>query len=317
MTAAASRARRPVRRFVPIALVAVAAFVLAGTGVRPVTATEGGTVTPRRLFGFDDIPDSLRGRSRQVKARFVSERDHEGIAVIERLFGPEAARTPGVYALPDSTGGTVFSYIVMRPFDVKQGAKVGSYRVGFWPAERGSRRNEAYGNPTGFIEVTEENQDATISTHFRLRDFLTQNQKAVWPKYLVLEERLLDKLELVLVELRRSGYRADRLKIMSGFRTPEHNRTVRSAGAAADSRHQFGDAADVLVDSDGDGRMDDLNRDGKVNSRDVAMLVGAVERVEALHPELVGGLGIYRSTGRSSGYVHVDVRGERIRWGNY
>ncbi len=313
MTAVSSRARRPGKSLLPLSALAAASFVAAGSAVRPVAAGEGADVTPRRFFHLDDVPDSLLGRSKQLKVRFVSPDDAEGIAMVERFFGPAAAVAPGVYTLPDSVGVPVFSYVVMRPFAVKTGATVGTYRVGYWPGEAARRRIGV----EGFIEVTEENQDTPVSAHFRLRDFLTKNQPGVWPKYLVLNERLVDKLELVITELRRTGYRADRLPVISGFRTPDYNRTVRAAGAVADSRHQYGDAADVIVDSDGNGRMDDLNRDGRVNARDLALFAGAVERVEALHPSLVGGLGVYRSTGTASGFLHIDVRGERTRWGSY
>jgi len=34
-----------------------------------------------------------------------------------------------------------------------------------------------------------------------------------------------------------------------------------------------------------------------------------VEAVERTHPELVGGLGLYREP-----YVHIDTRGTRARW---
>ena len=317
MTAATPRARRPGKQFLTFAALAVAAFAVSGNVARPAVADDAARVTARAFFARDDVPDSLRGKSRQLRARFVLREDRDGIAVVERLFGREAAATPGVYSLPDSTGTSIFSYIVMHPFAVKKGSLVGSYRVGYWPDERGRARNGSYLNPQGFIEVTEENQDAPVSANFRLKDFLAKNQTAVWPKYLVLSERLIDKLELILTELKRSGYEADHLTVMSGFRTPDHNRTVRSAGASSDSRHQYGDAADIIVDSDRNGRMDDLNRDGRLNSRDIALLVGAVERVEALNADLVGGLGIYRPTARTSGYLHVDVRGDRIRWGSY
>jgi hypothetical protein len=138
----------------------------------------------------------------------------------------------------------------------------------------------------------------------------------VWPKYLVLREPLVDKLELVLAELQRRGVKAERLTIMSGFRSPQYNQKgVGRGGRAPDSRHQFGDAADILVDNNHDGRLDDLNHDGRVNAKDVKILVAAVEAVERDYPELVGGLGLYRATRAHGPFVHVDVRGTRARWG--
>jgi uncharacterized protein YcbK (DUF882 family) len=94
-----------------------------------------------------------------------------------------------------------------------------------------------------------------------------------------------------------------RLDVKSGFRTPSHNRRVRRA--ARDSRHQYGDAADVGVDANGNGRID---------RGDWRLLVKAIDAVERSHPDLVGGLGIYNSRRYASPYVHVDVRGKRSRW---
>jgi hypothetical protein len=39
--------------------------------------------------------------------------------------------------------------------------------------------------------------------------------------------------------------------------------------------------------------------------------------VEAAHPELVGGAGVYRATGVHGPFLHVDVRGNAARWGPY
>ena len=82
--------------------------------------------------------------------------------------------------------------------------------IGSWPGERGARGPskapaDRYANPRGFIQVTAENKDTPVSEHFKLRDFLTKNQPNVWPKYLVLELRLIDKLELVLSDLAIAG----------------------------------------------------------------------------------------------------------------
>ena len=77
----------------------------------------------------------------------------------------------------------------------------------------------------------------------------------------------------------------------------------------------YGDAADVFVDNDGNGRMDDLNRDGRIDSRDAQVILDAVERVERAHPDLVGGVGVYRATRAHGPFAHVDVRGTRARWG--
>jgi hypothetical protein len=77
----------------------------------------------------------------------------------------------------------------------------------------------------------------------------------------------------------------------------------------------YGDAADVAIDNDGSGRMDDLNGDGRVTVADARIIAEAAQRVELRHPHLVGGIGVYPPTAAHSGFVHIDARGYRARWG--
>jgi hypothetical protein len=258
--------------------------------------------------------DTLAGRSGELLMRVLaSNADSGGASFLSSLFGAEAAARPGVY-VTDADDGKPFTFVNLVPFTEKQRGRVGTYRMGSWPGELRTM-SPNYGNPAGFIEVTLENRDTQVSRHFRLRDFLTKDQATVWPKYLVLQEGLLDKLELVIHELRTSGHRVSHMTVMSGFRTPQYNEQgVGSGGRASASRHQYGDAADVFVDNDRNGVMDDLNGDGRVNTRDAQVLAQAAERVESRHPELVGGIGIYPANSAHGPFVHVDVRGNRARW---
>jgi len=246
----------------------------------------------------------------------VSPRRTGSLRILRELFGDSATSRPGIYKTADSISGSRYAFINMLPLQARERGRVGTYRIGFWPGERlGSwAQNKA---PEGFIEVTADNQDTPLSENFRLRDFLTHDQQATWPKYLVLREALVDKLELVISDLRARGLAVNRMIVMSGFRTPQYNSqgVGRKGGRASDSRHQYGDAADVFVDSDGNGRMDDLNRDGRVDLRDARLVLDAVERVERAHPDLVGGAGLYAATRAHGPFVHVDVRGVRARWG--
>jgi hypothetical protein len=259
--------------------------------------------------------DTLAGRSGKLRARLVSPRRDGGIRILRQLFGDSAARRPGIYHAPDSASERRVAFINLLPFQARERGRVGNYRIGFWPGER--RASWSAKAPEGFIEVTAANQDTPLSDHFRLRDFLTHDQQAVWPKYLVLRESLVDKLELVISDLARRGYSVSRMTVMSGFRTPQYNAqgVGPKGGRATDSRHQYGDAADVFVDNDGDGRLDDLNRDGRVDTRDARVILESVERVEQTYPDLVGGAGLYRATRAHGPFVHVDVRGNRARWG--
>jgi uncharacterized protein YcbK (DUF882 family) len=215
---------------------------------------------------------------------------------------------------------STFNVIAMLPFSAKKNGRVGLYYVGNWPSEAGvvgpaKAPKNAYATPQGFIEVTQENAGTHVSEHFRLQDFLTHDQPNVWPKYLVLQQTLVDKLELVLSDLAQHGYDVHGVKVLSGFRTPQYNYTGGvTTGRANLSRHMYGDAADIYIDDDGDGQMDDLDHDGKISVADSRVVEAAVDRVEAAHPELVGGAGVYTAAPGHGPFIHIDVRGYRARW---
>ncbi len=231
-----------------------------------------------------------------------------------RILAPGAAES-GVYDVTGGVAGHPFAFLGVVPFAAKRGAWMGSYRVGLWPAELHNNQSSAYDNPVGFIAVTSENADLPVSAHFQLGDFVTHDL-APFPKYIVLREALLDKLELVLADLSMHGIPTQHVVVLSGFRTPAYNMALGDAsGRARESRHQYGDASDIIIDADHDGGMDDLNGDGQVDAQDVRVIEAAVDRVEQLHPELAGGLGLYEAIGPSGPFAHIDVRGTRARWG--
>ena len=300
-------------RALAFCVAATGAGLLATATARVAHASDGDSVRTRTTATVED--DSLRGRSGKLRAVLIP-RSERRPGVLERLFGDSLPRTPGIHELRDSTGGLSLALITMRDFAEKLGGKIGAYRMGFWPAERRKLLATAYANPEGFIEVTPENADTHVSEHFRLRDFLTHDQQGVWPKYLVLRAPLVDKLELVISQLEARGTPVSHMSVMSGFRTPQYNaRSGESGGRSKVSRHMYGDAADVFVDNDGDGRMDDLNHDGRIDYRDAQVILNAVEQVERAHGDLVGGVGVYRATRSHGPFAHVDVRGTRARWG--
>jgi len=219
--------------------------------------------------------------------------------------GVIAPPAPGFYqlALVQGTERRVVDELtlaVLVPFRQKVGATLNGYKIGTYLAERlGGAKHD---RPAGFVEVAEQDVDMAITKHLRLSDFITHDNQDVWPRYAAVRPELLDKLELVVAEIarRRGGSAPVQLSVHvhSGFRSPYYNRLVSQA--AGDSRHQYGDAADVAIDANGDGR---------ITRADCRLIVRAVEAVERAHPELVGGLGLYRQP-----YVHIDTRGKRVRW---
>lgn len=261
------------------------------------------------------LDDSLFGRSGRLRVRLLDPVEANQVPGLATLFGSKVISRPAVLGMATVDDPQAFAFVTLKPWREKRGAYVGPYRMGWWPAER-TLVKANYENPAGFIEVTPENQETRVSAHFRLRDFLTKDQHQVWPKYVVLREALLDKLELVLASLEAQGLPSQHVRVLSGFRAPYYNDRIVAEGAARASRHQFGDAADVIIDDNRDGRMDDLNRDGRVDFADTEVILRAVERVERMYPELVGGLGLYSGMGPSGPFAHIDVRGSRARWTN-
>lgn len=195
--------------------------------------------------------------------------------------------------------------------ELRQG-RIGQYRIGNWPAGQSG----VYAAPRGFVRVTPENMNTQVSRHFQLKDFLTKGQEGVWPKYVVISPRLLDKLELTIQELERMGHPVENVFVISGFRTPWYNVAGGNPqGRGALSRHMYGDAADIAIDNTRNGCMDDLNGDGRADVQDARIIVQAAERVERRYPHLIGGIGIYRPVrGSHCGMVHIDTRGHRARW---
>ncbi len=258
----------------------------------------------------------------------------------------QAPRKAGVYPVkifhPDWGATIVLNVFVMVPFSQLAGGYVNGYRIGNYPRTP-FKQLPTYHPPRGFIEVTQENENVLISPHFRLRQFLCK-QESEYPKYIVLDSRLLLVLETVLKKANETGYRCPTLEVMSGYRTPYYNRAI--GNSTTYSRHVWGDAADIFIDANPrDGEMDDLNRDGVVDFRDTAVLYNIVNkmyepriqrfltsgfmnepRVQQLLADgfmnesriqrfLTGGLARYRETRAHGPFVHVDVRGIYTRWG--
>jgi hypothetical protein len=225
-----------------------------------------------------------------------------------------APARPGQHSIvvnETGSGQTVtLTAFVMVPFRHTE-TSLNGYTIGRYPL-RPFKNNPIYLPPPGFVEVTEANLDSYVSPHFRLSQFVCK-QDSAFPKYLILNPRLLMKLELIVEELNRRGYGVDTLHVMSGYRTPLYNAAIKNVRY---SLHQWGYAADVFVDRDGDGMMDDLNQDGRIDHLDAAVISEIVEELdqdERFRP-LAGGLGQYEKTHYHGPFVHVDVRGWDARW---
>lgn len=225
-----------------------------------------------------------------------------------------APQRPGLYVLTlrnRATGGTMrLNVFVKTPLEPTQ-AMLGGYDIGrYQPLPRDG--DPAYARPGGLVRVTPEIVHAQVSPHFELGDFLCHQQPDHWPKYVLVRPRLVAKLEAVRSALREGGVPVQRLTVMSGYRTPWYNADI--GNDTVYSRHLYGGAADVFVDTDDDGEMDDLNADGTVDIDDARWLADLVESVTAERSGLAGGLSAYAANGYHGPFVHLDVRGVAVRW---
>ena len=226
-----------------------------------------------------------------------------------------APSAPGFYPIrvvgPGQRDSVTIQAFVLVPYAQLRGEYVNGYRIGRYPT-RPLRGLGIYKVPAGFVEVTRANQDVFVSPHFRLKQFLCK-QPGGYPKYVVLNEQLLQKLEYLLELANSAGYAASTFHVMSGYRTPAYN---RSLGNVSYSRHTWGAAADIFIDEDGDGRMDDLNHDGRSDVRDADVLYRLFDAAtdEPALDGLIGGMGKYRPTAAHGPFVHIDVRDRKARW---
>lgn len=226
----------------------------------------------------------------------------------------QAPDEPGLYPLViynrDNMSRQRLNVFVKKPFNARQSALDG-YRIGHYEPH-GLRGRASSAPPDGLVQVTRANQDVAVSEHFTLGQFLCHQQPDHWPKYVLVRPRLLEKLELLHAALADAGFALDTITVMSGYRTPWYNADI--GNTTVYSQHLFGSAADIFVDANGDGRMDDLNEDGVVDTADARWLADLVETVVAEEPLLAGGMSVYPANSRHGPFVHIDVRGVRVRW---
>ncbi len=262
----------------------------------------------------------LPGDTLQIEALFVAgaaEAAADAGTLVRsspRAWRYAAPTEPGLshVRVTDAAGESITLNVLTRvPFDHTTDA-INDYEIGDYQDEP-MNGNPVYEEPTGFVRVTPELRDVAVSPHFALGQFLAK-QASDWPKYLVLDEALLLKLERVLSAVNEAGVRAPSLTVMSGFRTPAYNAAI--GNTTVYSRHLYGDAADVYVDANGDGTMDDVDGDGQVTRADAEWMAEVVEDLgdQPWYGPFEGGLGIYGSTASHGPFVHVDTRGEPVRW---
>ena|GEM_PF-535533 len=171
-----------------------------------------------------------------------------------------------------------------------------------------------------FYVIRGDDQFKYLVGHFRVVDFLPNGKSPGYPndsfhvaarahactdeaenhsQYLLIDPLLLKKFNHLLQLLKKSpqGYDHRALSIYYGFRHPHMNDTIKGS---ANSQHLWGKALDMEVG--------DINRDGKINKLDKAIVLDFLER-RVIHSR--GGIGRYPDSPTD---IHMDVRGWYARW---
>ncbi len=200
---------------------------------------------------------------------------------------------------------------VMVPSSKLNNRRLNGVLIGQYPPPIGD--DPLYARPDGFIEVTEENLSTPVSPHFVLGQFVSQTNKR-FPKYIVLRERLILKLEAMLERFNERGIETESLAIVAGYLSPAYN---AATGRDRYSRHIYGGAALFIVDRQpADGIMDDLNGNGVIDDADAQVLYKITDELftEEGKSYLRGGLFVYSTQYKGGPYLMVDARGYRKRW---
>jgi hypothetical protein len=269
-------------------------------------------VSPYRVLGIFVMPNETI----EIETTFTRPGEVYTLAVEEghaSTLEPgkwrwEAPEEPGVYALlvegPAQT--MTFNVFVQTPFDNDRPI-LESYLIGAYE-KRPLRGDPRFNPPRGLIEVNEQTEEVLVSPHFTLGAFASHQEGD--PKFVALDEQLVLKLEMLLDEVKRSGIGATSFVVMSGYRTPHYNKAI--GNTTRYSLHLFGRAADIFIDEDRDGQMDDLNRDGRIDKEDARVLYDLIDGMRS--QPFLGGLGMYGPNAHRGPFVHVDSRGYVARW---
>lgn len=281
-----------------------------------VPAMVNGHIIPYPVFAIFVMPGS------SVSVGFVDATGGASLKLAGLELAPEtsefkASENPGIQALEIRNKATgeicqINVFTMVPATSLGDDGRLNGYRIDRYP-DKPLRGLDIYLPPNGFVEVTGENADVALSPNFTLGEFVSK-QASNYPKYVVLRSSLLLKLENILASLNNAGHPTSDFVIMSGYRTPFYNRAI---GNVQYSRHVWGGAADFYIDeAPADGKMDDLNNDGRVDRDDARWLASFINDLSqrgAFGPR-IGGIGVYGSTSAHGPFVHVDVRGTRARW---
>ncbi len=219
-------------------------------------------------------------------------------------------RSHGTYTVTASDTSSVQEWIMIVPLDQDQfrTASINSFPIGFY----GNGNSRDHLPERGFIELWPDIFDARISTHLTFSDFLGHTD-GDWPQYMVLDLRLVHKLECVFEEVAISYPQARGIHCISGFRTPAYNAAI--GNDTGFSLHLYGAASDFWIEGwPANNLIDDLDRNKRIDVFDGEFIVSASRRLEATGEVATGGASAYRWIPTHGPFVHLDTRGSAAVW---
>ncbi len=232
------------------------------------------------------LVSALPGKSVKIEAHPKQVLHRFKLEVAGVQLAPEA-KNKWVWKAPSSSGllkarlvnltepdQIELNIFVLVPAKLKEGEYINLYRIGSYPvAPLGTLAMTSA--PKGYIEVSKENEKTLVGPHFQLGQFVSDRSKR-YPKYIVLRTKLVLRMERILASVNSAGWPVQTFSVLQGYRTPYANKQF---GGARLSRHQWGEAADIIIDeSPKDGVMDDLNGDALIDANDEKTLRDAVNK---------------------------------------
>lgn len=225
-------------------------------------------------------------------------------------FTFQLPRSHGIYRVTGRDSLNCREWLVLVPLAAEQvrTSTVNSFPLGFY----GDGNSRDHLPDRGFIELWPEDYERRVSTHLRFSDLLCHID-GDWPQYMVLDTRLVHKMEMVLQEVREVYPEARVIHCISGFRTPAYNAAI--GNETGFSLHLYGSAADFWIESWPSNQLiDDLDRNKRIDVYDGEVIVEAARRLEASGEVAIGGASAYRWIPTHGPFVHLDTRGSAAVW---